>query len=276
MTAAKLAERAGVSESVVVRFASRIGYSGYPEMQQVVQDIVRAELSPAERLGRKLHGGVDGDTPMQVVFRRDRENLLATERNLSPEAVRQAAREIVTARNVWILGLIESGALARLLGLFLNFIIPQVTVVDRAGAEMAVPLKNVTSEDVVIGVSFARYAKQTVQALDYCKRKGARIIAITDSPVAPAAEVASIPLVASVEMVSFFNSYTAVISLINALVAETVAASPDRAKTELVAVDNAIESFDPLFLEEGERFKGFLGEGKKQSIKTKGRARSSV
>lgn len=271
LTAAKVAEQAGVSESVVVRFASRIGYSGYPEMQQIIIGAVRAELSPAERLGQKGKYDLEGSSPAELAFRRDKENLALTEHNLSLDSVRQAAQKIAEAHRVWVIGMIESAAVAKLLGTLLSYIVPEVTIVEHDGMETVVPLKKVGPRDVVIGISFPRYALQTIRAIEYCKGKGATIIALTDSTVAPAAETASICLVCNVDMISFFNSYTAVISVINALLVELVSCSTNRVKEELLDLDQSLNKFGAFFVEGGSRFKGFI-EG---SERTTSKRRSS-
>jgi len=240
-TAGCLSQKIGVSESMVVRFANRIGLSGYPEMQRMAQEMIRAELAPADRL---VHGDVaEPNSLLERVFEQDRENLAKTLQGCDREVLKQVAEFLVKSRHVWVIGLRESAALAKLLATFLDSVLAGVTPLIHGDAELFEKIRRVEAGDVVIGMSFARYTRRTVEAMEFAKRVGAVVIAITDSLISPAAQVADLTIRAYVDMVSFFNSYTAVVAIINALVAEVVAAAPDKAKEQLVRLEEVLRPY---------------------------------
>ena len=76
----------------------------------------------------------------------------------------------------------------------------------------------VNEADTVIGISFPRYSKRAVKAMHFASNRGAKVIAITDSPLSPLAEPAGYLLLARSNMASFVDAIAAPLSLINALI----------------------------------------------------------
>lgn len=246
MTAAKVAKRVNVSESVVIRFAAHIGYSGYPGLQKHIRSIVKSELSPYQRLNtdKKIF---KGNSSVQKIVTMDRANIEKTIKNLDQNKIKKIAADIVDAHHIWLIGSIESGALARLFGLLLQYIFSNVTIIDNFEPQQTLLLKRVQANDIVIGFNFARYAQNTLTAMLYCKKKCAKTVTFTDSEFSPSIEIASTSLVASVDMFSFFNSYTSVIMLINLLIGEIANQDSNRTKDELQQLEEIFQSFKYLF-----------------------------
>lgn len=244
LTAAKLSEKIGVSVSVVTRFASALGYAGYPEMQKAAQEMVKAELAPIDRLISYCSSVGPVDNLVEGVFRRDMENLNTTLQKLDQRALHEVAKALAETRAVWIIGLWESAPLASLAAAILDSLLPSVTALTHGGTELFEQLLKVEKGDVVIGVSFPRYALNTLEALEYAKRAGALVVAITDSNLSPAAQIASIALVVSVDMVFHFNSYTAAVALVNALIAHVVRIlEPETVKARLLRLEEQLAPY---------------------------------
>ena len=220
MTAASLGKAVGVSESTVVRFASNIGFDGYPELQKYLQEMVKSHLTSVQRMDVAA-SRFDGDDMLDNAFTADVELIKATREGISRDAFEKSADAINNAKKIYILGARSSAALASFAAFYFRFLYENVVLVDTsATSEIFEQMFHINADDVCIAISFPRYSTQTVKALDFAKDRGATIISITDGEMSPIARPATYLLVAKSSMVSFVDSLVAPLSLINALIAE--------------------------------------------------------
>lgn len=219
MTAAALGQKVGVSESTVVRFATELGFKGYPELQKELQQLIKSKLTAVQRM--EVSENLIGDSDIITsVLNGDIELIRATAERTSREAFKNAVSEINRAKRIYILGVRSSAALASFLAFYFNLVFDAVTLIDTASAsEMFEQMFRIDEKDVCIAISFPRYSKQTVNALRFIADRGAKIIAITDTEKSPIASFANHLLVARSDMASVVDSLTAPLSLINALIA---------------------------------------------------------
>lgn len=219
MTAASLGKAVGVSESTVVRFASNIGFDGYPELQKYLQEMVKSHLTSVQRMDVAA-SRFEGDDMLDNAFAADIEMIKATRDGISRDAFEKSADAINNAKKIYILGVRSSAALASFAAFYFRFLYENVVLVDTsATSEIFEQMFHIGSDDVCIAISFPRYSTQTVKALNFAKDRGATIISITDGEMSPIAQLATHLLVAKSSMVSFVDSLVAPLSLINALVA---------------------------------------------------------
>ncbi len=219
MTAASLGKAVGVSESTVVRFASNIGFDGYPELQKYLQEAVKSHLTSVQRMdvAASRYGS---DDFIDRAFMTDVEMIKQTRDSISREAFSKSAEAINKAKKIYILGVRSSAALASFAAFYLRFLYENVVLIDTsASSELFEQMFRISKEDVCIAISFPRYSNQTVKALSFAKSRGATIISITDGEMSPIAPYATHLLVAKSSMVSFVDSLVAPLSVINALVA---------------------------------------------------------
>lgn len=218
MTANKLGNTVKVSESTVVRFATELGYDGYPAMQKALRDIVRNKLTTIQRIEVANDRMGDQDV-LSMVMHAGAENIRATMEGVDRTSFEQAVNAILAARKVYIIGVRSASALADFLGYYFNMMMEDVIVVRiNSFSEVFEQILRVGEKDVVIGISFPRYSKRTVKAMGYAKDQGATTIAITDSDVSPLTEIADHTLMANSDMASFVDSLVAPLSLVNALI----------------------------------------------------------
>ncbi|MDR7555497.1 MAG: MurR/RpiR family transcriptional regulator [Armatimonadota bacterium] len=229
LTAAKLGRTVGVSESTVVRFATALGYGGYPELQGVLQEIVKSRLTTVDRvIGSADTLGSEEDI-LTAVMQGDIENLRLTLRDLDRKAFHAAVSMLRGARRILVVGLRSSAALALFLGFNLDWILGNVKVAGFVAQDVWEHLVHLGREDVVVGISFPRYTKATVQALAAARERRCKIIALTDSVVSPLSKYADVVLAARDTVPAYTDSFVAPLSIINALLAATSMA--DRART---------------------------------------------
>lgn len=218
MTASKLGENVGVSESTVVRFATEMGFKGYPELQKELQQMIKSKLTAVQRM--EVSSNLIGeDDAIKKVLNGDIELIRDTLESVSDVEFKSAVETINRAKKIYILGVRSSAALASFLYFYLNPVFENVVLVDTSsGSEMFEQMFRISEDDVCVAISFPRYSKQTINALRFINDRGTKIIAITDSTVSPIAEYADTLLVAKSDMVSVVDSLVAPLSLINALI----------------------------------------------------------
>lgn len=218
MTASKLGEKVGVSESTVVRFATEMGFKGYPELQKELQQMIKSKLTAVQRM--EVSSTLIGEHgAIQKVLTGDMELIRDTLENVSESEFSKAVETINNAKRIYILGVRSSAALASFLYFYFNPVFENVVLVDTSSAsEMFEQMFRISEDDVCVAISFPRYSKQTINALRFINDRGTKIIALTDSGDSPIAEYADTLLVAKSDMVSVVDSLVAPLSLINALI----------------------------------------------------------
>jgi DNA-binding MurR/RpiR family transcriptional regulator len=217
LTVEKLAKMVGVGDATIVRFATFLGYSGYAELQQYMQDSVQKQLTTTERLKMSNEVYDKEEKGVYEVFQDDIANIKSTMEKLDIDAFHKAVECLLQAKRVFIVANRSAGALGVFLEYYLNIILNNVELVQSMETASE-RLYNVNEKDVVIGVSFARYTKSTIQIYSYAKDKGATTIAITDNLMSPLIPHADISLTATSQMPTFIDSFVAPLSLINALI----------------------------------------------------------
>lgn len=218
MTASKLGENVGVSESTVVRFATEMGFKGYPELQKELQQMIKSKLTAVQRMevSSNLIGEQDA---IKKVLTGDIELIRDTLESVSTDEFSKAVATINNARKIYILGVRSSASLASFLYFYFNPVFENVVLVDTSSpSEMFEQMFRINDQDVCVAISFPRYSKQTINALRFINDRGTKIIALTDSSDSPIAEFADTLLVAKSDIVSVVDSLVAPLSLINALI----------------------------------------------------------
>jgi DNA-binding MurR/RpiR family transcriptional regulator len=217
MTAARLGDSVGVSESTVVRFSNELGFSGYPKLQKALQELIKNKLTTVQRL-ELSKDFISTEDALKGVLKADMENIRATLEKINPYTFDEVLNSIFRAKTIYIIGLRSSTALAEFLGFYLNIILQNVRIVSYGISDIFEQMINVHEGDLVIGIGFPRYATKTIDVLDFSKKRKAEVLAITDSLLSPLAAKADYTLIAQSNMASFVDSLVAPLSIINALI----------------------------------------------------------
>ena len=249
MTASKLGKLSGVSESTVVRFASELGYDGYPSMQRALQEMIRSRLTSTQRI-QAADDQFGGQDVLTAVIQSDMDKL----RMVSDEADRaefsKAVDLILGARHIYILGTRSSYFVAGYLNFYLHLLTGNVTLVQsNAAGEIFEQLFRIGPGDVMIAISFPRYSKVTLNTVKFARDRGATILAVTDNDLSPVYQMADAALLAPSEMISFVDSMVAPLSLMNALliaVGARMRADVSRTFAELEDIWNAYGVFGKM------------------------------
>ena len=244
MTASKLGKIVNVSESTVVRFAIELGFSGYPEFQHTLQELVRTRLTSFQRMDVTNNLIGDGDV-LSTVLLGDVDKIKDTLSDIDKNAFDEAVDKIASARNIYILGVRASASLASFLSHGLCMISDNVRFVQTtSGSEIYEQIMSIGEEDVMIAISFPRYSKRIIHAVNFAKHKGADVIAITDSPDSPIAAGANQILAAKSDMASFVDSLVAPLSIINAIIVALSRKKQDELRVRLHRLEEIWDEYD--------------------------------
>ena len=218
MTANRLAQNVGVSESTVVRFAVELGFDGYPSMQKAMQEMVVNRLTSVQRI-EVAHDRIGDQDVLSMVLHSDMEKLRKTGETVDRVEFQSAVDTLLNARRIYILGVRSVAPLANFLGYYLNYMFDNVQIVTASGSSaMFEKIVGIGKEDAVVAFSFPRYSTSTAKGAQYCRSTGATVIGITDSRLSPLGQNCDHVLVTKSDMVSLVDSLVAPMSVINALI----------------------------------------------------------
>lgn len=244
LTASKLGSVVGVSESTVVRFAGELGYDGYPGLQRALEDMIRTRLTALQRM-EVSRSRMDEDHILSSILQSDIENIKETMNVAEEKAFKEALDLILRAKTIYILGVRSSSPLASFLAYYMNLVFDNVKLIHTNSiSETFEQMLKIGPADVMIGISFPRYSKRTVKAMDFAKSRGASVIAITDSDQSPIAASAECVLKAYGNMVSFVDSMVGPLSLLNALVVALSMSRQNEVKENLKNLENIWKEYD--------------------------------
>jgi len=243
MTAAKVGETVGVSESTVVRFAMELGFDGYPHFQKLLQEDLKVKLTSVQRLHASSRYANDGET-LKSIMLTDMENVKRTYENMDEEAFSKAIELILSAKNIFLMGLRSSSPLSSFLHFYFTLLFDDVHHIHSNSAnEVFEQILPIAPGDVLIGISFPRYSNQTIQSMQYARKKGASVVGITDKPGTQFAQNVDIGLYATSDMASFVDSMVAPLSLINALIVALGIRKKDRIEQTFEALEKLWEEY---------------------------------
>ncbi len=247
MTASKLGESVGVSESTVVRFASAMGYEGYPQLQRSLQELVSHRLTANQRF--EMSTEIDPKEALSVVLKSDMQNLRATMEQMDIAVFEDVVNRLLSARAIYVMGLRSAAPLAQFMGYYLNYIFDNVRLVSSGATDVFEEISKLKENDVLVGISFPRYSSRTLEAMRFAKRCGAQVVAITDGPMSPLADMADATLTARTDMASFVDSLAAPLSLINALLVALGLHRKDALSQHFRQLESIWETYE-VYLEE--------------------------
>lgn len=243
MTASKLGATVGVSESTVVRFATEIGYSGYPALQQAMQEMIRNRMTSVQRL-EMTSTNIPLDRLLDSSMDQDIDIIRRTKESISHEEFYRAADALVKVKKVYIIGAGSSLAIATFLSYYFSLVFDSVQLISATSeAQILQQMVHIGEGDALIGISFPRYSKKAVKALKYASDRGATVVAITDSTLSPLTKYTEHVLLAKSDMVSFVDSLVGPLALINALIVTVAIKKKDEVANTLLNLETIWDEY---------------------------------
>ncbi|MFF4190694.1 MurR/RpiR family transcriptional regulator [Nonomuraea sp. NPDC001831] len=220
LSSVELAERAGVSQPSVTRFAMVLGFAGYPELRQALRPLVLGGgvVAPQESL---LRNAIDSEI----------RNLAVVRDRLAALPLKELGEQLAATEPLPVLGLRVSCGLATTFAYYARRIHPDVRLLTHGGSELVEGLHAArrAGAEWVVAVVLPRYPAEVVQALEYAGKLGLRVAAITDRPDFPAEVVLDGPVGDRL----VFDSHAAPLALAMALVEAMADAAPLRTRARL-------------------------------------------
>lgn len=239
MSTREVAAAARVSLATVVRFPTLLGYADFDELRSRIQDRVNFDLTGLDRLRTLPSTSRSPSALLRKMIDRDCESLRALAQDFSDVQLGRFSAALIKAERVTILGFRYVGPLALYFSYSLGKIRPHVyawtqadsTLYDRAGL--------MNKDDVLVAIAFPRYPADMLKMVGYARGKGARILAITDSPLSPVLPLSEISLFAKASMLDFVGSLAAPAALINVVVSDIGMRMGPKAMERLQALEEA-------------------------------------
>lgn len=239
----QLSRESGVSEATVVRFSSELGFPKYQQFQKAVLDYAKSKLTNVQRM-ELAYGRLSGTDIFEKVLNADMEKIRATLSAHNAEVFNASLDVISGARRIYIIGLRSAASLASFMGYYFNLIFDDVHVISTSVGDIFDHIHNITKDDVVIGISFPRYSKRTINALYYAKKMEASVIGITDGELSPITKLADFSLTASSDMESFVDSLVAPMSLVNAMIVALGARKKDEVSETFEKLEHIWQEYE--------------------------------
>lgn len=218
LTAAKMGQVVGVSESTVVRFATHLGYKGYPEFQKALEEMVRNKLNSIQRM-EVTYGRISQSHILETVLQSDQEKIKDTLEHIDEHAFELAVDTIIKAKHIYIVGIRSCAPLAAFMAFYFNLMFENVTLLQtNNSSELFEQMVRISKDDVIIGISFPRYSMRTLKAMEFANNRNAKVITLTDSVHSPMNLYSSCNLIARSDMAFIVDSLVAPLSVINALI----------------------------------------------------------
>lgn len=243
LTASKLGEAVGVSESTTVRFATLLGYSGFPEFHRALEQVVKEKLHTVQKI--EINATKMTKTQvLETVLESDAEKMKLTLDTISKSAFEEAVESISGARKIYIVGIRTCAPLAQFLGMYLNLLFDNVTIVTtNSASEIFEQMINISEKDVAIGISFPRYSMRTLKAMEFANDRNAKVVTLTDDKNSPLNLYSSCNLIAKSEMATVVDSLVAPLSVINALIVALCMRKPKKMTDRLEELEKIWEDY---------------------------------
>ena len=242
-SAQKIASKSGVSEATVHRLAQALGYESFTCM---LQDLRGHVLKDQRAVHNFVHTtSRQEESWIEKHFAREIDNLRETMAWTDKAHLRQAARMLLDADRIWIAGWRMGLSVTSFFSFVLKYMLGNCELIPQGGvAEYASYIK---PGDLVFACGFPRYCSRTLKVAALAKEQGTKVIALTDSGLSPFAKLADTTLLAACKSTGFLDSYTAALSIVNALINEISHLEKERVKANIEKMEVMFKQFQDNF-----------------------------
>jgi DNA-binding MurR/RpiR family transcriptional regulator len=247
ISALNLGNEIGVSESTVLRFTKFIGYNGYPDLQKDLAEWIKRKIRPFQKLEEVSQTGRKKDIYTSML-NNDIKHLITLKRTLSQIQLEKVTKLITQARKKYILGFRTSYSMAYLCSFFLGRILKDVVLLRLEDHNFYNILAEVNKKDIALAFSFPRYSKNTLKTVQFLRERQCKVIGITDRITSPLGRISNFTIEVDSSSPTYFNSFTAVISLINCITQAISLKNFRQSTVSLRKLAQVIDDFDILVL----------------------------
>ena len=231
LTVQDISQATGASVASVVRFAQRIGFSGFSELREAIADSLQNHLSNPQNFSLFDKRNAEKDI-LTSVAKLDIQNINDTLSIIEREVFDGAIRLILNSDRVFTAGLGISYLLAEILAYQLTQVAVDATAFKNNYCPFSEQIPLLNKKDLIIMFSFPPYSKDTIEAAKIASEKKIKVIAITNKEASPITFFSKVNLIVRSENMLFTNSFAAISVIINALA--TSVALKNKARTKLL------------------------------------------
>jgi len=239
-SALQIANKVGVSDATVIRFAISLGFSGYSDMQ----NFVRKAFVKGRTL-RKLETSIASNGNDDIFLRvcQAHKNLIdMAYENISRSDFNRVVSLILEADHIYTMGFRSSFGPSYYFGNLLRLFLGNASVLTLEEGHFYESLMKLSDKDLVIGISFSRYSKISYDILEIVKEKGAKIITISDSLLSPISKFADVQLTVPTDISTPYDSIIGLVSLIEAILSFIAIKSTKRVESNLDDFEKTLAS----------------------------------
>jgi DNA-binding MurR/RpiR family transcriptional regulator len=244
MSAIELGNKVGVSDSTIIRFTRTIGFNGFSEFKNNIRQSIKNYDPPYKRLSKNISNFNEENNLIMQIGKSDLNNLEDFLLNIETKKIEEAVEAIYEARTIFLMGTRSSGLIIDFFAFHLRrmgFTVIQITKNGLANVEK---LTSINQNDLLIASSFPRYSKPTYKGVMLAKKKGAKVLTITDNNLKSISIKSDIVFSLNIENSTFFNSYIVPMELINILIMSVLEKDKKRIYKNLKDHIEALEIFD--------------------------------
>lgn len=243
------AKAAETSEVSVTRFVRLLGFSGVPEFNDKMQQIIRKELTMTDYFSADLKNSKNHQSLLYQIIQAEKRNLDELLQKYKPDSVAAVSKEIYEAPRIIVIGTRSSAPLAEYCDyMFIRTLGKDALVLQDCGYQTYDSLIPwLDKSPLVLAFAFPRYPKQTIEVVSFLKDHGARIIGITNDELSPLVPLSDHVLYAPAHSLSFTDSFSSGMVLINLLVTEIVTQHPELADTVIATFEKIAKDNDYYF-----------------------------
>jgi len=240
-SATELASLAGVSKASTARFFKRLGFADF----QSFRAHQRKGVPQPSPLSHLVQQGTR-PSPLQQHIAQDARQLQALSDSLTEARVQQAAKLVVGARRVWVVGYRNGYMAAFYAQALLSQLRADVHLLNQGAGEDAELLADIQRGDVLLAMDFRRRTRRLSQVVGIACDAGAALVLVSDARVSALAARAQALFICPPQGEAIFDSYVGAISLINYLATAALAQVPKKARARLAAIENVHAQLDDL------------------------------
>lgn len=245
-----VAAKAGVHPSTMLRFAQQLGFAGYDELREIFRERLRAGAGPSwSGRAKSLRTSSSSSALIDRLLIDEQDNLQKTFNAETVESLHRACAIIGSSRAVYVLGLRSLFPVAFYFHYICRMFMGRTVLLTGTGGTFADDLRRIGTEDAVVAFSYQPYARDSVTAVRFARRKGAKVVAITDSRVSPIMPPADVGVVVSNVTPSLFPTILPAFAVAQALAALLVQESGDETMAELAKTETQLAAFR-IYLDE--------------------------
>lgn len=242
-SASKIALKSGVSEATVHRLAQALSYRSFTGMlSELRQYVLKDQRAVRNFLHKTSH---QEESWLEKHYLQEIDNLHETMARTDRLQINQAAGMLLQADRIWIAGWRMGLSVSSFFSFVLKYMLGNCELIPQGGvAEYATYIK---PNDAVFACGFPRYCSRTLKVASMAREEGAKVIALTDSELSPFAKLADLSLYAANKSTGFLDSYTASLSVVNALINEISYLDKDRVKSNIEKMEMMFKAFQDNF-----------------------------